>query len=188
MKKIILLSAFMCFCVFAIAQSSTYKAFKVDIGFGYADPTGQTGSGVKAGVTFTLEPHYRLSDAISVGLRIEGAGLGYEDNANSDNSSVKVSILTSYCPTFEYYFMNGGFRPFIGAGAGIFSQQSTTVDSNTDTSNGVVLTPGGSKFGFFPRAGFEAGHFRLSAEYDALGNSSSYAAIKIGFFLGGGKK
>ena len=82
--------------------------------------------------------------------------------------------------------MNGGFRPFLGAGAGIFSQQSVNYDSSTDTNTGLVK--GGSKFGLFPRAGFEAGHFRLSAEYNILGNNSNYAAFKIGFFFGGGKK
>jgi outer membrane protein W len=187
MKKLFLLIALMGFAVLANAQSTDFHAFKVDLSFGYAIPqsTGGTAADVKAGATVTIEPHYRITDALAVGLRIEGAGLGYE-NSNEDNATVHVSILTSYCPTLEYYLLGGGFRPFVGAGAGIFSQQ--TVDYNSETDDSANLVKGGSKFGFFPRAGFEAGHFRLSAEYNILGSNSNYAAFKIGFFFGGGKK
>ncbi len=187
MKKLFLLLTLVGFAVLANAQSTTFHAFKVDLTFGYAIPqsTGGSSATVKAGATFTIEPHYRITDALAVGLRIEGAGLGYE-NTNQDNATVHVSILTSYCPTLEYYLMNGGFRPFLGAGAGVFSQQSVNYNSSTDTNTGLVK--GGSKFGFFPRAGFEAGHFRLSAEYNILGNNANYAAFKIGFFFGGGRK
>jgi len=188
MKKLLLLIPFLGLSFLAHAQSGTYHAFKVDITLGYAIPQdGGSGLGntVKAGATFTIEPHYRLSDAIAIGFRIEGAGLGYENEAD-ENSSAKVSILSSYCPSLEYYFTNGGFRPFIGGGAGIFDQSSINIDENTgDTADFVKQ---GSKFGFFPRAGFEAGHFRMSAEYNILGKNANYAAFKLGFFFGGGKK
>ncbi len=81
MKKSFLLFAFLGFALLSKAQSTTtaaatadtYHAFKFDIGLGYAIPSG---SGAKAGATFTLQPHYRLSDDLAIGLRIEGAGLG----------------------------------------------------------------------------------------------------------------
>ena len=166
----------------AQTSTATYKAFKVDLDLGYAIPSVSTGSGTKAGATFTIEPHYRLSDALAIGFRFEGAALGYEQN-NGTTNKVKVSLLTSYCPSLEYYLSNDGFRPFVGAGAGIFSQQSVTA-----TGGNATLVPGASNFGVFPRVGFEAGHFRMSASYDIVGNNSSYLAFTIGFFLGGGKK
>lgn len=186
MKKLLLLTVLTGFAILAKAQSTTYKAFKVDLGFGYAIPTANSGGGTKAGVTFTIQPHYRLSDDFALGLRFEGAGLGYE-NTNSDNADAKIALLYSYCATGEYYLMEGGFRPFVGAGAGFFNQHSAEVNSNTDNSN-VALVPGGTKFGFFPEVGFEAGHFRLSADYNIAGNNNNYLAFKIGFFIGGGKK
>ncbi len=190
MKKLLLLTAFICAAFMANAQTSnstssstsTYHAFKVDIGLGYAIPSVSTGSGTKAGATFTIQPHYRLSDDLAIGLRFEGAALGYEDE-NGTSNKVKVSLLTSYCPSLEYYLSNGGFRPFVGAGAGIFSQQSVTAAGGNAT-----LVPGTSGFGFFPEVGFEAGHFRMSADYDVAGNNNNYLAFKIGFFFGGGKK
>ena len=184
MKKLLLFSALISITYLANAQSTTYKAFKVDVDLGYAIPSAGTGTGTKAGVTFTVEPHYRLSDDIAIGFRFEGAGLGYEES-NGVTNKTHVSVLTSYCPTFEYYFVKGGFRPFGGAGAGIFSQQTVNKSSS---GNGAALVPGATNFGVFPRLGFEAGHLRVSAAYDIVGNNSSYVAFTIGCFFGGGKK
>lgn len=191
MKKILLLTALICPALLTKAQStapatsssgSMYHAFKVDLDLGYAIPSVSTGSGTKAGATFSIEPHYRLSDDLAVGFRFEGAALGYED-INGTSKKVKISLLTSYSPTLEYYFADAGFRPFAGAGAGIFSQKSVAASGGNAT-----LVPGASSFGVFPRVGFEAGHFRASASYDIVGNNSSYLAFTIGAFFGGGKK
>ncbi|MBS1531916.1 MAG: hypothetical protein JSU01_16555 [Bacteroidetes bacterium] len=207
MKKLLLIAMLAGFSVVALAKSkttpadsllrksvSTFHKFKVDVTFGYAIPpsNGDANVNVKAGITFVLEPHYRLSDAIAVGLRMEGAGLGYADSNNGSSANVNVSVLYSYCPSLDIYLENGGFRPFIGAGGGVFYQGAVTINSGdvSNTSNYVRL---GSKGGFFPRAGFEASHFRLSAEYNVVGknangNSLNYAAFNIGFFFGGGRR
>ncbi len=164
--------------------AKNYKAFKVDVGLGYAFPSG--GGGTKAGVTFTVEPHYRLNDALALGLRFEGAALGYSSTSATGNSEVKVSVLNSYCATGEYYLKPSGFRPFVGAGAGIYTAAS--IAASTSTGGAAVVSPSLSKFGFFPRVGFETGHFRMSSEYNLVGSDVSYLAIKIGFFFGGGRK
>ena len=181
MRKLLLFSAFIMLSFLVQAQSTEYHAFKVDIGLGYAIPS--DGNGVKAGATFDLEPHYRLSDAFAVGLRIEGAVLGYQSDPTSNTYS--FSALSSYAATGEYYFMNGGFRPFIGAGLGFFQQKYAAGDNNSGT---YFVANGSTQFGFFPRAGFETGHFRMSATYNVLPNNASYAAFTIGAFFGGGKK
>jgi len=182
MKKILLIIVAAGIAFTAKSQSENYKAFKVDIGLGYAIPS-SGGGGTKAGATFTVEPHYRLADDFAVGLRLEGAALGYETGTGG-NSDVNISVLSSYCATGEYYLMDSGFRPFVGAGAGLFTQASINVGSGSNS----VETPSSSKFGFFPEVGFETGHFRMSADYNILGSNSGYLAFKIGFFLGGGKK
>jgi hypothetical protein len=181
MKKLLLLIALAGVSFFAHAQSTTYKAFKVDVDLGYAIPS--NGTGTKAGATFTIEPHYRITDDFALGLRFEGAALGYVDQASI---KAKVSLLTSYCPTAEYYFMKGGFRPFAGAGAGLFSQKAVAESKNLG--DGSTVGASTTKFGFFPRIGFETGHFRMAATYDVLGNNSNYTSFSFGFFFGGGKK
>src|ERR1700742_1574670 len=184
MKKLLLLIALVGASYLANAQATTYSqvyhAFKVDLGLGYAIPS--DGSGTKAGVTLTVEPHYRITDDIAVGLRFEGAGIGYVDQVND---KAKVSFLYSFCPSFEYYFMDEGFRPFAGAGAGIFTQKAIAED---DGNGNTITGPSTSKFGVFPRIGFEAGHFRFAASYDVLGNNANYASFAIGAFFGGGRK
>ncbi|WEK18098.1 MAG: outer membrane beta-barrel protein [Candidatus Pedobacter colombiensis] len=186
MKKKLLLALTFVTSIVISANAQNYKKVKVDIGLGYAIPKGGESGGTKAGATFTVEPHYRLSDALSVGVRFEGAGLGHLTNPGTNDEKVKVSVLTSYCATGEYYFSNTGFRPFAGAGLGFYKSSSVDIDSSTGSN--FTTIPGASEFGFFPRAGFETGHFRMSAEYNIIGGNAGYFAAKIGFFFGGGKK
>jgi outer membrane protein W len=94
-----------------------------------------------------------------------------------------VELLLSYCATAEYYLAKGGFRPFIGVGAGVFTQSTTHDNSGT-----VELVAGSTNAGFFPEVGFETGHFRMSADYNVASTNNDYFAFKIGFFFGGGKK
>jgi hypothetical protein len=176
MKKLLLFSALIGFAFLAKAQSTTYHAFKVDIGLGYAGPSSGT---AEAGAAFSIEPHYRLSDDLAIGLRLEGAALIFKQS----DGSTKGAILSSYCPSVDYYLSNNSFRPFIGAGLGLFDQASVSSDSDNAT-----LVSGGAKFGVFPRIGFEVGHFRLSADYDIVGSATNYFAVGIGAFFGGGKK
>jgi hypothetical protein len=182
MKKFILLALLAVICSFEKAQSQDYRAFKFDIGLGYAIPS--DGSGTEGGVTFTLQPHYLLSDEFALGLRIEAAAIGYKDFMTNN---FNVSALASTCISGEYYLSKRGFRPFIGAGLGLFDQE--ILYANTDGGNGPNdVYARAIHFGGYPVIGFEVGHFRMSAEYDLTGNGNNYAAFKIGTFFGGGRK
>jgi outer membrane protein with beta-barrel domain len=207
MKKLLLIALLAAFFVTTHAQStqssssssSKFHKFKVDITFGYAIPPSNSNSAndnIKAGATVVVEPHYRVSDAVAIGFRFAGAGLAYGNTNGSGtgtSGNANVSIIYSYCPSLDFYLMNGGFRPFIGGGAGIYDQGSVSVSGSSQGTSNTGYVSLGSKFGFFPRVGIEAGHFRISAEYnvvgsDANGNSSNFAAFNIGFFFGGGRR
>jgi outer membrane protein X len=184
----------------ANSQESDLKPFKVDVSLGYAIPGGK---GAKGGVLFAVEPKYALINAFSVGLRMEGAVVarfsGYDQNGQPMDASVKAS--GSYLVTGDYYFTdNYSFRPFAGAGAGIFTLASVEVNSTS----GEVS--GGSKFGGMVRAGIELSHFRLGLEYNivpkttftgydengevtsGLTSKNGYMGIKVGVCIGGGKR
>lgn len=170
--------------VFANAQTEqTFKPFKVDLALGYAVPAG---SGSKGGALFAVEPKYALNDNLTLGLRMEAALTvqGTVVSGEMNDGSVKVS--SSYLATADYFFNTNRFRPFIGAGAGIYTNASATLDAQTTED---VKT--GSKFGFAPRAGFELGHFRTAIEYNFAGKTNTvnqnYLGIKLGFFIGGGR-
>ena len=171
--------------ILANAQAEqTFKPFKVDIASGYALPSGE---GAKAGGLFAIEPKYALNDNFTVGLRAELA-LTVQGTMGGEAVNADVKGSGSYLGTLDYYFNTNSFRPFVGAGAGIFTNASANANSSTQTSSDVKS---GSRFGFTPRAGFETGHFRLAVEYNVAGKTlnvnHNYIGMKIGFFLGGGR-
>ena len=202
MKKVFLiLSLIIIVSLSAIAQSDAgLKPFKVDVSVGYAMPGGK---GSKGGVLFAVEPKYAVMSQLSVGLRMEGAVVarfsGYESDGSP--SQVDVKAAGSYLATGDYYFSdNYSFRPFAGAGAGLFSLASAQATSTETT--GVST---GKKFGGMIRGGIELAHFRLGVEYnivpstkfdgyDSQGNiakltsKNGYLGIKLGVCFGGGPR
>jgi len=184
----------------ATAQDDDLRPFKVDVSLGYAIPGGD---GAKGGVLFVVEPKYAVLPNLALGLRMEAAVVarftGYDASGDLESADVKASA--SYLATGDYYFKNNySFRPFAGAGVGIFSMASATV-----TSDGSDASGSGSKFGGMVRAGIEAGHFRFGIEYNIVPSSkldgfdsngdpakidskNSYIGIKLGVCIGGGRR
>ncbi len=190
MKKVLLLVAILLAgMASANAQSENYKAFKVDLGTLYAIPGGD---GVKAGAGFYIEPKYNLTDNIALGLKMEWAVMGAEEQ---DGMSIDISALGSYQITGDYYFGDKRVRPFVGLGTGIYALGSAEYDVAEALINENTGTVDfGSKFGFAPRAGLLLGHFRLGMEYNIITGledgmeSRNYLSFKVGFEIGGGKK
>lgn len=133
-----------------------------------------------SGFLLTLEPAYRVRDNIAVGLRLEAEAY--------PGDPVPV-VLASVTINGQYYFSDEKFRPFVGAGLGIFASK----ENKSYTQN----------IGFYPRLGFDWGHFTLALEfnllpgassnYDYLTNTSSnssayYLSVRVGGFFFGGKK
>jgi outer membrane protein W len=194
-------------------QAQDYKPFRVGLGLGFASPAGE---GAKGGVLFYAEPSYRVKDNIAVGLKGELAvmlrGTTVVQSGTTSAASGKVSAAGSYTVNGQYYFMNSGFRPFAGLGLGIYSLASAsfaaTSSGSSSTSSSSDAVSAGTKFGFYPRIGFDAGHFTLNIEYNIIPKSTNsftvntgtgtttatsetknnYLGFRLGFFIGGGKK
>jgi outer membrane protein W len=190
MKKFVCYLVTLAVVQFALAQGSDttriFKKFKMDISLGYAVPqSSSAGSSYSGGALFAIEPKFAVADPIAIGLRIEGAAIIHAyngtDNSNKSNGKAEISGLV----TGDYYFSNKSFRPFLGAGAGVFT--TANVDSTTSNYNSSTI-PTVSQFGFMARAGFEAGHFRLGIEYNFVGNNASYLGLKVGVCIGGGRE
>ena len=180
-------------------QSSgrNFKRFKVDIDFGYASPQGTPpqstgpqgangGYNFNGGALFAIEPKFAIVDRLAIGVRAEGAVTAHvntNSNGGSDNGSGQVNL--SYLLTMDFYILNGGFRPFIGGGAGIYT--TAVVDSTTSNYSASDI-PRTSQFGYMARVGFEVGHLRVGAEYNFVANNASYLGLKIGIGIGGGRK
>jgi outer membrane protein W len=112
---------------------------------------------------------------------MEGAVMA---NVDLDGESGSAKANYSYLATGDYYFSNNKFRPFAGAGTGIYTFASVDFDSDTSLDN----IPVSSKFGFMARGGFEYGHLRLGVEYNFVGQKMGYLGLKIGAVIGGGRK
>jgi opacity protein-like surface antigen len=192
MKKFALLFA-LCAILTVSANAQEYKKFKVGLGGGYAIPGG---NGAKGGVLFYLEPAYRVQDNIAIGLRMEWAVLARGYSEEVGDASFDASASGSYSLNGQYYLMNGGFRPFVGAGVGIFSIKAASID--VDGQSQDLGLNDETKVGFYPRIGFDAGHFTLSIDYNLVGATkvegadgefkNSYIGIRFGGFFGGGRK
>jgi hypothetical protein len=193
MKKVFLLSSLL--LLFAIAASAQeYKKFKVGVGAGYAIPGG---NGAKGGVIFSVEPSYRLTDQIALGFRWEAAAIvrGFSESVPS-TIDLDVAGISSYTLNGNYYFSNNSFRPFVGAGFGMFSLAAVKYSESGSSSTEAVQAE--SKMGFYPRVGFDAGHFTLTLDYNIIPSSklegsdaefkNSYIGIRVGGFFGGGRK
>lgn len=177
------------------ANAQEFKKFRVGVGAGYAIPGG---NGAKGGVLFTIEPSYRISDQILLGLRWESAALirGYSESV-PDGIDLNIAAIGSFAASGQYYFSNEGFRPFVGAGLGLFTLAAIKYDDGSGSGTTTIGTSE-SKFGFFPRVGFDAGHFTLAIDYNIIPATkidgddgsfkNSYIGIRVGGFFGGGKK
>jgi outer membrane protein W len=87
-----------------------------------------------------------LSDDFAIGLRLEGASLGYRGTAVDD---FDVSILGSAALTGEYYLSSDVLRPFIGAGVGFSRRSSLDVSSGS----AQLLCPAKASLVSFPKLG-----------------------------------
>jgi hypothetical protein len=187
MKKVYILLLFV-LATGVVANAQEFKKFKVGIGAGYAMASGEGASG---GVLWYLEPAYRIKDELSVGLRIEGAIIT-RGLSESTDLSIDVAGISSYTVNGQYYFSNNSFRPFVGVGLGMFSLAAVKVDGFGEAAASET------KFGFYPRVGFDLGHFNVSIDYNIIPASeiegsdvefkNSYLGIRIGGFFGGGRK
>lgn len=169
----------------SIAQE--YKPFRVGLGLGYANASGK---GAKGGLLWTLEPGYRVNDQILANLRIEGAVIA-RGSATETEASLDVAALGSYTVNGQYYFNNNNFRPFVGVGLGMYSLAAASVDVNVGGSANQEVVAAANKIGFYPRVGFDAGHFTLNIDYNIVpetsGIKNSYLGIRVGGFIGGGR-
>jgi outer membrane protein W len=174
----------------AAANAQEFKKFRVGVAAGYAVPGGE---GAKGGVCFALEPGYRVSDQLILGLRLESAVIVRGFSEDIGTADLDIAGIGSYTVNGQYYFSNEGFRPFVGAGLGLYSLAA--VKFSVDGAGSGEAAAAESKFGFYPRVGFDAGHFTLQLEYNLVPATkvdggefkNSYIGIKLGGFFGGGR-
>lgn len=201
MRKQLLFIALIGLCFTAQSQRQQYKKLKAGIHLGYAIPSDGGG-----GVALAFEPGYRINDELALQLRVESA-LTARD---IEGESAKVAATGSYTINGQYYLLGSEkFRLFAGLGLGWFIPASVEIDGdpNVGGSASASIDPDGT-FGFYPRVGFDFGHFNFTVDYNIVPASeetslavvngipvesdvelkNSYISVKIGATIGGGRK
>lgn len=184
--KILLVVSFFVLSITGFSQSILYKPFEVDLGIVVAFPTNDD---LKIGFGGYIEPKYNIHDNIALGAKLEFVAIASRVLAEIDGDMVDVSVsgVTSLVATGDYYFTTDIFRPFVGIGGGLFILGDINYENDQLTSDHI-----GNRFGFVPRAGIVAGHFRLALEYNIIPGledlkKRDYVGVKLGFEIGGGK-
>ena len=191
MKPLTLASLLVLLASAGIAQE--FKPFKIGLGLGYAVPG--TGEGAGGGGLMYVEPGYRVSDLILVGLRLESAIIARGITGVSNNHIAgDASSNVSYTLNGQYYFNDHYVRPFFGLGFGLFALASVPFNTANGDPSAEDLNAE-TRFGFYPRLGLDIGHFNLTLDYNLIPRTdvpgggeikNSYFAIKAGFSIGGG--
>jgi hypothetical protein len=190
MKKILFITA-ICFCIVSITYGQDYKKFRVGLAVGYVVPSGFLSV---SGALLSIEPSYRIMDNLSIGLRLEYASFTRGASISlSGSNNINPSTIVSYTVNGQYYLSKTKFRPFVGAGIGAYSLADVSISGPSAGTASTAQT----NFGFYPRVGFDIGHFSISADYNIVSPSSiplsketiinNYLGLKLGVYFGGGK-
>ena len=144
---------------------------------------------------------YRVSAQLGIGFRIESAAFLGKPISGTSFTTAAFGV-GSYTLNGQYYFGTSTFRPFVGAGLGMFTTVATSIDLGAGS---VAIQAAANVIGFYPRVGFDLGHFNVSIDYNIIPSQEttiqvggivtgkqttnySYIGIRVGASIGGGKK
>ncbi len=146
----------------ASAQAEHYDPIRVD--------TGLTGTYVpsygRAGFGAIVEPKFMLHDHIAVGLRVEAALMFGGSFADTGETQISMGAVGALTAKGEYLFGDGGVRPFVGLGLGVFDIASQSISAGSATAS--IDQRAGEYFGVSPQIGVDLGRLRLAATYNAI--------------------
>ena len=184
MKRLLMLvTGYLFLMTMNVNAQAEYKQFRVDLGLGLC--TGKSEYGTFGRMLY-LEPKYAVIPQLSTGLK-------YETNMVTRNLRAKnymfVQYINSCQATADYYPKQSTFRPFVGAGLGIYL---IGVDDEMTTRK-IFGGNSQNNFGVMFRTGFDISHIRLMLAYNLAGkdkstNNANFLSVSIGAYFGGGKK
>ena len=153
----------------ARAQAPSYQPIRVDLTVygGYAP-----GDAAAWGIGAALEPKYNLTDRLSLGLRLEGAGFVTQDvkvssgSGSTANVSQSARAVSAFSAKADFYLTTSAVRPFLGISAGLYriGAGSQSVSGGTVVQSAAAFRG----FGFAPQAGVNLGGFRLAATWHVI--------------------
>lgn len=139
-------------------------------------------------LSFSLEPSYRLTNYVAVGLRGEYT---FMKSYLSTVGRIKADPIGSVSVTGDVIKLwNNRFAPFIGLGAGVYflgTGEFPAGDNPSDENVVKVRKNLGNRFGFSPRIGLNIMSFSVAIELHLIDekefNNRDYATLKLGYTL-----
>ena len=189
MKKIISI-AFVVMLIVGIT-SATKAQISVGAKLGVALPVGSFAQGYNMGFGGYASAAYSLNDKMDLGFNMGFyAFKGADFPANNNPSTRIIPIFADY----KYYLNTEGFRPYVGAGAGVYLVYNsyTSPFEPAKTAGGVVLvaekqqqehSSNSKKFGVSPTVGFWLGdglQYGASVTYNITFSDASHIGFNIG--------
>ena len=122
-------------------------------------------------ILLNVEPKIKISDHSVIGMRF-GAALNAHKYNNIDPEKFFISdddnAIMSLVPTYDYFFNQQQYRPYLGIGIGyyIFSYSDVFQVGAAGRLEGQVK----NQVGGMLRAGFEGGKTRIGLEYNLVPN------------------
>ena len=182
--KAILLVAILLFCLFNLsAQEESNIKLKIEAGLLWT--SGRDNSALfnhSRGLFLNVEPMLKTSKKSTIGLRI---GFSVNEQKFEHNDPLQLYLynnpddglpqfinpengLISFVPTFDYYFNEGKFRPYLGIGAGYYFLFNYTHFSPKATPSKVLKTSVDNQIGFLLRAGLEFRKLIIGFEFNYI--------------------
>lgn len=174
-------------------QSSSYKKFRVDMGFAAPDNPGKKLDGLQRdGFGFYIEPNYVVKGSLALGLRyMFNQTFSYDGNyvSNKDNNII-LAMATVREKNGWNAPMGKGEKSRLSAGIGIglnrYHNKADTAFFKLQAGEQREKTA--VTFACMPRIGYEYGRFNLGIDYTYTGNpGANFFQIELGFYLGGGR-
>lgn len=190
MKKLMMLM--LAVILMAGFSSQSFGQIKIGANAGIGLPMGDFGDGYKMGFGGSVEGKYFLNDKIAVGASIGYYSFTLKDEMLTILQSFSESITDSkytvmpILATVDYYFATEGFKPYVGAGVGLYSAKIKVSDSKLGDGEETS-----SDMGIAPTVGFCYGlsekiDLNVNAKYNMIfteGSSTTYLGINAGIIV-----
>ena len=189
MKKIISI-AFVILLIIGFT-SATKAQISVGAKLGVAMPVGSFAQGYNMGFGGYATVAYSLNNKMDLGFNMGFyAFKGTDFPANKNPSTRIIPIFAD----FKYFLNTEGFRPYVGAGAGVYLVYNSYTSPFTPAVivGGAMLAPeklqqdissNSKKFGVSPTVGFWLGdglQYGASVTYNIIFSDASHIGINIG--------
>jgi hypothetical protein len=149
-----------------VAASSSARAeppIRLDAGL-----TGSwAGVDERNGTGFVVEIKGFANEMLAIGGRVEIA-MFFGGNVGSDNAELGFAMIGAGLLKAEYYVLPGQIRPFVSAGAGVYTLGTQIVTGDS----GITRSEASRRFGIAPQVGLDIGRLRLAATYNAIVGAS----------------